>query len=1104
MRTFKAPQRIGRVGAVGSFAALLAVCSLAVGAASASAATEAPGWTIDSLAIPTDFSASAGGTYELEITNAGSVASQATDPESGEPTPVVITDTLPAGLTVKETSGAVCATSGQVVRCVYSDAVAAGESIRVSIAVSVDQGASGPLTNNVTVSGGGAPAVSASQENQIGSGPPPFGLSHFDFYTAGQNGARDTQAGDHPYEVTTTIDLKTVIAQKNESTAVNASVQDLRDVVVDLPLGFAGSTLAAPECTLAQLSSMTFGPYGVERGCPRETIIGHITTEPQNVARIDSPIWNLAPEHGFPAEFGYVDGQHNVHLFYVRVVPTSAGYVLQVTNPEIPQVPLSHIVVTFYGDPAAMDETGATQVPFFTDPTDCSGGNLKATAWADSWQNPARFNADGTPVDLEEPAWAKMTSESPPVTGCDELLFTPELGAQPTTHEADTPSGLEFEMKLPQTEDAGVHATPALKNAVVTLPEGMTVDPSSGNGLGACSEAQIGWEGPTLFDFSPAQPECPESSKIGSLELETPLVPRTLYGYLYLATPDANPFGSTFAAYVVVNDPITGVLIKIAGQFETNPATGQLTASFDENPQLPFSDLKLHFFGGPRAVLATPQSCGLFTTTSELTPWSAPGSGPIGSPFDSYLVNEGCVNGFAPTFTGGSTNLQAGAYTTFEASFSRQDTDQEMSGLSVSLPPGLLADVGSVPLCPEAEANVGSCPESTQVGTVDADAGPGPNPLTVPGKVYLTGPYNGGPYGLSVVVPAIAGPFNFGLVVVRQSLRIDPTDAHVTAVSDPFPTMLDVKGANGQISGVPIKLRRVDVLINRPGFVFNPTNCGKMLVGGAITSTGGLSSALSTPFQVTDCTTLKFTPKFAVSTSAHTSRADGASLTVKLSYPHEPQGSQANIARVKVELPKRLPSRLTTLQKACTAAQFDANPAGCPPASIVGHAKTTTPLLPEPLEGPAYFVSHGGEAFPSLILVLQGSGVTLDLVGSTYISKTGITSSTFKTVPDAPVGNFELTLPEGQFSALAANGNLCQNNLTMPTEFVAQNGAEIHETTPISVTGCNRSLTRPEKLEAALLACHTRDKHNKGKREKCERAAHKTFGPVKKAKSKKK
>jgi hypothetical protein len=386
---------------------------------------------------------------------------------------------------------------------------------------------------------------------------------------------------------------------------------------------------------------------------------------------------------------------------------------------------------------------------------------------------------------------------------------------------------------------------------------------------------------------------------------------------------------------------------------------------------------------------------------------------------------------------------------------------------------------------------------------VQTGVGPGPNPLFVGGKAYLTGPYNGGPYGLSVVVPAVAGPYDFGTVVVRQSIRIDPHTAQVTDVSDPFPTIID---------GIPLRLRRVDVTLNRPGFTFNPTSCGKLAFNGTIggsplgsprrlvgtigyATQPGASSSFTTPFQVTNCTTLKFQPKFTVSTAGKTTKADGASLNVKLSYPKTAQGVEANITRVKVDLPKQLPSRLTTLQKACTAKQFELNPANCPKESKIGYATVHTPILPAPLSGPAIFVSHGGEAFPSLIMVLQGNGITLDLVGTTFISKAGITSSTFKTVPDAPVGSFELNLPVGKFSALAANGNLCTSKLAMPTEFLAQNGAKINESTPVSVTGCAKAkaLTRAQKLAAALKACN---KKAKSKRAPCRTSARKRYGPV--------
>jgi hypothetical protein len=287
--------------------------------------------------------------------------------------------------------------------------------------------------------------------------------------------------------------------------------------------------------------------------------------------------------------------------------------------------------------------------------------------------------------------------------------------------------------------------------------------------------------------------------------------------------------------------------------------------------------------------------------------------------------------------------------------------------------------------------------------------------------------------------------------VLRFGLKIDPATARVSvdpSSAEPIPTIID---------GIVTHVRDIRVYIDRTKFTLNPTSCNTLSISSTLTSNLGKASTVSSPFQASNCQALAFKPGFKISTSGKTSRAKGASLVVKLTYPNAPQGSQANIAKVKVDLPKQLPSRLTTLQKACTSAQFDANPAGCPAESIVGHAKAITPLIPVPLQGPAYFVSHGGAKFPELIVVLQGYGVTIDLRGETFISPAGITSSTFRTIPDQPVGSFELTLPQGKFSALAANGNLCKAKLTMPTVFVAQNGKELRQSTKIAVTGCPKT-----------------------------------------------
>jgi hypothetical protein len=1080
---------------------------LLVLSASASAAPAGPGFIIDSFPSPTDFSEGAGvycsfngiqacgDNYDVVVTNAGSEAT------NGEP--IVLSDVLPQGVSlagggslylesgygnegpnreVYERVGE-CGVVGAQARCTYAGALAPDAKLRWDGPVSVNEATTPPgtrLLNRATVSGGGATPVSAESSNEVNPAPAPFGVSGFGFYKAGLNGAPETQAGGHPYELVTTIDLDNawegIPGNKSAAGSEPASPEDVKDVVVDLPLGFAGSTLAAPECAEAQLGSAN--------GCPPDTTVGRLDTEPiADNTKTNGPIWNMVPERGFPAGFGYRDLLKGAHTFYVHVVPTSEGYVLQTVAYDVPEIPLDRIMVTFYGDPAAKDQTTDPQVPFFTNPTACSGANQVAKIWIDSWNHPGRIEPGGYPADLGEPQWKKAESVTPPVIGCNALQFTPEIGSQPTTHQADSPSGLEFEQRLPQTETPGVPATPALKDTTIVFPAGMTVDPSSADGLGTCSLAQIGWQGHApaqpgeLYDFTENKPECPESSKIGTLELETPLIPGKLYGEVFLAAQNENPFHSTFATYIVVNDPVTGVVLKLAGEVKlcasagetidgkSCEAPGQITATFDETPQLPFSDLKVHFFGGPRSEFATPSNCGIYTTNSELTPWSAPGSGLPPTPFDNYVIDENCAIGFAPSFAALTANVQAGEYTPFEGSFSREDDDQELAGLTMNLPPGLLANVPSVTECGEAElkaeeadAPTGGCPASSQVGTVTAEAGPGPNPLSVPGKVFFTGPHNGGPYGLAVVVSANPGPFHFGNVLVRQSLRINPYTAAVTDVSDPFPTFIHPVGANGQTNGIPIKLRRVDFDIDRPGFTFNPTNCNKLAVSGAISSTQGAVSNQSVPFQVTNCQNLKFEPKISFSTNGKTSKADGADLITKVTYPHGPQGTYADVGYVKVELPKALPSRLTTLQKACTLAQFDANPAGCPSASDIGHVTVKTPILPGVLSGPAIFVSHGGEAFPTLTMVLQGDGVTIDLVGNTFISKAGVTSTTFKTVPDSPFETFELVLPQGPYSALAANGNLCTQQLVIPNEWNAQDGTPLKEDSVVNVTGCKPAI----------------------------------------------
>jgi hypothetical protein len=588
--------------------------------------------------------------------------------------------------------------------------------------------------------------------------------------------------------------------------------------------------------------------------------------------------------------------------------------------------------------------------------------------------------------------------------------------------------------------------------------------------------------------LAPGSNFCPDASKIAVVTIKTPLLPNPLEGFVYLASPQnfysfpqENPFERHLAMYIIAEDPVSGSLVKLPGKVELGGepgvgglAPGQIRSTFEDNPQLAFEEAELHFFGGERAPLASPSHCGTFTTHATFTPWS--GEAPVQSS-SSFKITSGpngtaCPGGslpFTPSLHSGTSNINAGGLTPLSTTLSRPEGDQNIQSVTLHYPAGLSGILTGVKLCGEPEANTGTCGPESEIGETIVSVGVGGDPFTVTGgKAYLTGPYNGSsactvgepgcaPFGLSIVNPAKAGPFNLQEgrpVVVRAKIEVNPLTAALTITTNPsgehaIPTMIE---------GFALEIQHVNVLVNRPGFTFNPTNCNKTEITGTINSAEGASTPVSEPFQVANCANLKFQPRFEVSSSGHTSKADGASLTTKVTYPQATPGTYTNVSYVKVELPKQLPSRLTTLQKACTNAQFESNPAGCPAPSFIGHAIVHTPLLPVPLEGPAIFVSHGGEAFPSLEIVLQGYGVTVDLVGTTLI-RNGITSTTFKTVPDQPFSTFELTLPEGPYSALAANGNLCKTKLVMPNEFIGQNGTAIHQDTPISIQGCKPAIT---------------------------------------------
>ncbi|HEY2632377.1 MAG TPA: hypothetical protein VGI26_08370 [Solirubrobacteraceae bacterium] len=1062
-------------GPLRMLAAMVAIsCCLALSFAASARAAAQPVWSVAASSQATNFVAgttpadSVTGSfpqYLIEVTNAGGSASSGT---------VTITDTLPAGITPQEADLLdaegneyfTCTIAGQKVTCTYDEPLQPGELLRAYISVEVEASASGSVSDQAMVSGGGAADASTNVETAITEAEPSFGflsgLEGFGASATEPDGTAATQAGAHPYDVTVSTGFPT---SAKDGTLV--AVGHLRDIKVDLPSGLVVNPTATPvRCTETQLESDLEAREG--SGCPLASQIGVIglTAVVSKTTTQDVPLYNMVPPAGKPAEFGFDAADIGLYVHLMGGVDVGSGYALAATANDIDaKLVITGVQATLWGnptDPSHDHQRGEcathpfrstcpasiqrSSIPLLSLPSSC-GSSLGVSASADSWEQPGEFKMASAQL-------GDLSGNPTSIGGCSKLDFTPSITVSPDTSVADSPSGLHVDLKVPQSESMNTLASANLKKAVVTLPAGMSVSPSAASGLVGCSEAQI-----ALHSSSPAG--CPDASKVGSVEVTTPLLGDVLKGGLFIAQQGdrpgngSNPFGSLLAIYVTAE--ADGAVVKLAGKVQADPVTGQLTTTFDENPQLPFSDFKLDFFGGQRGALATPEACGTYSTQSALSPWSGT---PAVQLSDSFAVSSGCVNGFSPSFVAGIQNPQAGSYSPFVLSFSRSDTDQEMSGLSVKLPEGVLAKLAGVPLCSDAAlaAAVGesgaseqaqpSCPAGSQVGSVTAVAGPGPAPFSTNGKVYLTGPYKGAPYGFAVIVPAVAGPYDLGSVVVRQGLYVDPSTAQVTAVSDPFPTILD---------GIPLRLRRIDVTVDKPQFVINPTSCEPMQVTGTLTSTGGVTVPVASRFQTGGCSSLAFKPVFSASTESKAAPSGtGASLTVRLAYP----SGQANIHNVEVQLPRLMPSRLTTLQKACREQVFAENPADCPIESNVGSATANTPLLAKPLQGPAYLVSHGGAAFPDLEVVLQGEGITLILDGKTEI-KNGITYSRFQTTPDAPVNSFTLNLPKSTHSALGVprGHNLCMEPLTMPTRIVAQNGAETKQNTRIEVTGCPNTIT---------------------------------------------
>lgn len=813
-----------------------------------------------------------------------------------------------------------------------------------------------------------------------------------------------------------------------------------RDVEVALPPGEMGNPQSIPRCTVNQL-----GNAPSESACPIASQVG--VTEVRVLNPISGtflePIYNMEPPKGsdIVARLGFYAVGYPT-LINVRINPVdysllasiegapSAAGLLEATTTlwGVPAAPghdeqrITPEEAIGGGGPAGGRPAGLPEAPFLSNPTDCSTERqLRITAR--SYQLPDSSSTMSVPF--------------PKITGCGNVGFEPTFAAVSTNPEASAPTGLAAEIVIPQDETPQGRASSALKRAVVTLPLGMAINPSAGSAIGACSSEQVA--------FQRDEPShCPNAAKIGSAEIEVPALEHTLSGSIYQRTPEP---GHLFRFWLVTDE--LGVYLKLPAEIEADPVTGQLTTVFSGlsslggNPQVPLGDLKLHVFGGPRAPLSTPSSCGTYQTHFQFAPWSGR---PAAEGQTAMQITSGCGKwGFAPKLTAGSTDSSAGRFSPFTFTLTREDGEANLQTIALHLPQGLLGKLSGVPLCPEDASAVGACPDSARIGHLTAAAGVGGTPLWIPqpGKagtaVYLAGPYLGAPYSLVAVVPVQAGPFDLGTVVNRAGVFIDPETALATIKTDPLPQILE---------GVPVSYRTIHVDVDRKHFTLNPTSCAVKKITATVGAANGFSTEATDGFQVTNCGKLPYSPKLRIFLRGQTRRTGNPAIkAVLIQTPR-----QANTKQAMVLLPASEFIDNAHITNPCTRVQFDAG--NCPKSSILGHAKAMSPLLSKPLKGPIYFRSNGGaRALPDIVADLRGQ-IHIVLVGYIDSIKTGPETSRVRTrflhVPDAPVTRFTMNLFGGKKGLIENSTNLCPRIYHVQIELRAHNGRSRRSDPPLS------------------------------------------------------
>ncbi len=1025
------------------------------------ASAASPIWNFDIHHNQTNFPPGGTAQYWFEINNVGPVDT------SGQ---IKLTVNLPNGITrnrvYSEIDGVLipnhvitwsCPGSpgDSTVICTTHDPVPRHTIARgLVLEVNVAPGASGDRFAAAKIEGGGATApASAFELTHIDSEPAGFGIlpESFvpDFFKA-DGLVREREAGAHPELFTVPFDFNSVAAPTVDHPGKKSESGSVRDLVVDAPPGFVGAPTAVGECTEVEF---------IGAQCPASSQVGRFDAvlfgflELYEQTYTSTGVFNMAHPRGTVADLGFQIAGNPVHI-KVTLDPSN-HYAIHSEVPNINEtLPPFQQKLTLWGVPAdhshdsercaafvfpdvsgggKTDEECSTdheRKPFLTLPSQCETDNVMRLHHYDSWQETGAF---GPEIDYTLPG--KMTD-------CDRPRFEPEVEIEPTGKQANTPTGLNVHVKIAQNENPNALATPPVKRVTVRLPEGMSFSPSFADGLSSCTLAQM-----QLGNNDPVQ--CPDASRIGEVTLHTPLLPNAAEGSMYLAAQNDNPFGSTFALLLVLHDTEErGALIKIPGRVDVDEATGQITAVFNDTPQFPFDDLTLKFRSGPRAPLVSPPTCGKQTIGVEVASYAQP-QNPVDAS-NTYDVTEG-PNGtpcppdsahraFHPTFSGGTLNPVAGAYSPFLFRLSRGDDEQELSRVTTTLPEGLVAKIAGIPACPnESIASISTalgtgrqelahpaCPAASQIGTVSAGLGAGPGPNYFDGKVYLAGPYKGAPLSLAVVAPALAGPYDLGNVVVRAALYVDPDTTQVRAISDPFPTILH---------GVILRVRDVRLRIDRPNTTINPTNCSPKTVAGAISGTGGALFNAASPFQVANCASLPFKPKLDLRLFGGTHRGSHPKLKATVRF----SAGGANTAAASVALPHSEFLDQGHIGTVCTRPQFAAE--ACPQASIYGTVSAKTPLLDEELHGNIYLKSSSHQ-LPDLVAAFRGGRIDANLVGRIDSVNGGI-RNTFEFVPDVPVTQASFNFFGGSKGLLVNSRDICKAPAKATAKFTGQNGDQL-------------------------------------------------------------